>query len=163
MGTFLNEVLIDSKCLDKKEYIDYVARIMGRNNPDYDYDDLLNVGGYVVLPIFDESIDCLKLGIDIANKMNTITISIYIYDSDFSIFQLVDDDIIIRILLNKKLALSYHCDIKNQNVNLLVNYVNSNNSTSDIEEIIDSEYIFVEDGLSKILDLFHINFNEIVY
>ena len=163
MGIFLNTVLARSNCQNNEKYSDFIIDILGRNNPDYDFDNLDVIDGYIVLPIYDEKIDSIKIGINIANNLNVLTISIFSYDSDYVVFQLVDVPTTIRIVFNKDLALSYGCNLKDQNVDHLINYVDGSISKDDIKRIINEEYIFAEDGLSKILDLFHINFNEIVY
>ena len=152
----INTVLIKSSNINKQELLDFIEKY------DIEFEDLSSVEGYEVLPIDDEDIECFNISEEISKKFNTITISLFICDSDYAVFHLIDSDINIRIIINKNLAISYDYEKLDQNADLLINYVDDSISKDDIKRIINEEYIFAEDGLSKILDLFHINFNEIV-
>lgn len=157
MGMDINVVLIKSSNINKQELLDFIEKY------DIGFENLSSIEGYEVLPIDDEEIECYKISEDISKKFHTISISLFTCDSDYAVFYLIDSNLIIRIIINKKLALSYGCEKLDQNVDLLINYVDSSISKDDIKRITNEDYIFAEDGLSKILDLFHINFNKIVY
>lgn len=156
MGMDINAVLIKSSNINKQELLDFIEKY------DIGFEDLSSIEGYEVLPIDDEDIECFNISEEISKKFNTITISLFSFDSDFAIFQLNDVDTTIRIVFNKEIALSYDYEKLDQNVDLLINYVDGSISKDDIKRIISEEYIFAEDGLSKILELFHIDYNELV-
>lgn len=155
MGMDINTLLIKSTNINKQDYLSLIEKY------DINCEDLPSFEGYEILHIDDEDIDCFKIGEEISKKLNTTTISLFSYDSDFAIFQLADVNTIIRIVFNKELASSYDYDINDQNIEILVNYIDNNHTIDDIKEIIDNEYTFAEDGLDKILELFNIDFNEI--
>lgn len=163
MGTTISEVLTKIKDLNKNDYLNLIISVMGKDNPDYDYDSLIVSNGYEMLPIYDNRMDCFKIGKYISDKLDVITISIYICDSDYACFQLIDREKVIDITLNKKLALSYGEIGIDKNVELLVGYIDDDFSIEDIYKIIDSEYTFAEDGLCKLLALFCIDADNIIY
>ncbi len=163
MGMFLNEVLTKSNNLNKEEYLNLVNSLLGNDNPDYDFDDLPSIDGYEVLPVYDEMVNCFEIAKAISKQLNALTISFYVFDSDVAYFKLFDKETVIDVLINKETAALDGIEEEDNNVELIVNYIDNKYSIDDVYKIINKDYTFAEDGLAELLKLFNIDLNSIVY
>ena len=96
-----------------------------------------------------------------SKELNTISIVIVILDSDLAIFELFDGDKHILICLGDIEGIHDEV-INNENVDLISEYLADDYTIDNVYEIINDDFIFVEENIYSLLKTMWINVHEMI-
>ena len=122
--------------------------------------DIVLYNYYYCLP-YDDFDSISTKASSLSKELNTISIVILILDSDVAIFELFDCDKHILICLGNIEGI-YDEVINNENVDLISEYLVDDYTVNDVCEIINRDFIFVEENIYSILKMIGINVYEMV-
>ena len=122
--------------------------------------DIVLYNDYYCLP-YDDFDSISTKASSLSKELNTISIVIVILDSDVAVFELFDCDKHILICLGYIEGI-YDEVINNENVDLISEYLTDDYTIDNVYEIINDDFIFVEENIYSLLKMMGINVHEMI-
>ena len=122
--------------------------------------DIVLYNDYYCLP-YDDFDSISTKALSLSKELNTTIIAVLIADSDVAIFELFDCDKHILICLGDIEGI-YDEVINNENVDLISEYLADDYTIDNVYEIINDDFIFVEENIYSLLKMMGINVHEMI-